>query len=80
MRIWEKAECIHINKGVLQGGISSPYLFLLAADDLTQEMDKCVSDPNNRPVTTTWADDITVIASSHLDCVKVLYAQKRISK
>ena len=35
LKIWEQSPWINILKGVLQGGISSPYLFLLAADELT---------------------------------------------
>lgn len=35
LKIWQNSSCIFIMKGVLQGGITSPYLFILAADDLT---------------------------------------------
>ena len=43
-------------------------------------MDKIITDPNNKPVTSTWADDITVITSSHLDCMKVLIIQEQVSQ
>ena len=33
-----------------------------------------------KAVTCTWADDITVITSSHTDCLKVIFKQEEVSK
>lgn len=47
LKIWEATEDIHVRKGVLQGGISSPYLFLFVADEFTQAMQRCGSSVDN---------------------------------
>lgn len=73
LKIWEHSPCIFIKKGVLQGGITSPYLFLLVADRLTQAMEECGKNSLNVPVTSTWADDITVLTDNELDAYKVIY-------
>ena len=72
LKVWEASPDIQINKGVLQGGISSPYLFLFAADELTQEIEKCGSDQNDPPVVSTWADDVTVITNNRTDACRVI--------
>ena len=72
LKIWESTENIHVRKGVLQGGISSPYLFLFVADEFTQAMQSCGSSEDDKPVVSTWADDITVITNSRLDAARVI--------
>jgi hypothetical protein len=36
-------------------------------------MDECGHDPLNIPVTSTWADDITVLTDNETDAYKVIY-------
>ena len=81
LKIWNDSPDIQINKGVLQGGITSPYLFLFVANELTEAMIKCGSDPeNNPPVASTWADDVTVITNNRTDACRVIRTQLRVSK
>jgi len=57
---------------VLQGGICSPYLFLFVADELTRAIEKCGSDQKDKPVVSTWADDITVITNNRTDACRTI--------
>jgi hypothetical protein len=80
LRIWNESPDIRINKGVLQGSISSPYLFLFVADDLTKAVEKCGSDQEDPPLVSTWADDITVVANSRVDACRVIRTQLKVSQ
>ena len=44
LKIWEESPIINLQKGLQQGGICSPMLFILVADEITKESQRCESE------------------------------------
>lgn len=63
MKIWEKLEAITMNRGIQQGGIASPLLFILLADHFAQ-IAEAQNWPDRRSTTPyNWAHDINTVTN-----------------
>ncbi len=80
MKIWKELEEFKMGKGVQQGGICSPLLFILLADKFAQITEAQNTPTRHSSTPYNWADDINSVTNDILALKNIIRQQRESSE